>query len=111
MWYGEGHFQVYELYGLDFINKWRFFSPVRYLTIDIDKLYHSVFCNNKMICNKCHFNSFQKCQIEETQLFKNFTISDLNLHRLTCLATAAGILKRRTNVDESDILKLLEHGN
>lgn len=99
MWYGEGIFQVYRIHGNNFRTKWRLFSPARYITSNEEDLYKTVFQNNKNLCNGCEFDSFQNCHIQDTQLIKNFIISDVNLHRLTCLAMAAGILKQRTGND------------
>jgi len=108
VWYGEGTFQVYKIHNKDFIDKWSLFSPARYITFSKDYLSEAVFHNNTLLCKDCMFDSFQKCHIQENQLIKNFIISDINLHRLLCLALAAGILKQRTGKDyESTIREFL----
>jgi glycosyltransferase involved in cell wall biosynthesis len=99
MWYGEGFFQVDKIHGKDFRDRYRFFSPARYIDFPESCLQEAVFSNNRLLCNGCMFDSLQKCRIRNPQLMKNKIETDVDLHRVTCLATAAGILKKRTHID------------
>ena len=80
------------------------YSPIRYISWHIKDLQAAVLKNNKLLCDGCELDSLQQCHIQDPQLLKNLAISDVNLHRLTCLATATGILKQRLGKKGEELL-------
>jgi glycosyltransferase involved in cell wall biosynthesis len=99
MWYGEGLFEVEKIHGTELWDSYLFFSPARYFTFPEQYLQEAVFHNNALLCNDCFFASLQQCKISEAQLMKKELKSDVDFHRVVCLAIATGILKKRTTLD------------
>ncbi len=98
-WYGEGIFQVDKIHGKDFRDRYQIFSPVRYIDFSKDYLHSAVFFNNKLLCLGCGCDAIQKCRIRKPKLMKEKIDSDVDFHRVGCLAIAAGILKQRAGLD------------
>ncbi len=98
-WFGEGIFQLEKMHGRDFTDLYPFFSPVRYVHFQEQHLYKAVFSDNRLLCDGCRLDTVQGCRISKPQLTKERLSSDENIHRITCLAVAAGILKQRTEID------------
>ena len=98
-WYGEGLFEVKKIHGTELWDSYLFFSPARYFTFPKQYLHEAVFHNNELLCNGCFFSSLQQCKITEAQLMKKKFESEVDLHRVVCLAIATGILSKRTDHD------------
>ena len=98
MKYGEGFFQVDRIHGKDFRKRYRFFSPTRYITFSKNYLKNAVLYDNRLLCKDCTVDKYQHCKIESLKIFKNETENDIDLHRITCLAIAFGILKQRAGI-------------
>ncbi|OYT53637.1 MAG: hypothetical protein B6U77_03590 [Candidatus Hecatellales archaeon ex4484_218] len=98
-WHGEGIVQLVNITGKKLLEYFTVFPPIRYVTISKNLLLKAVFEDNRLLCKGCRMEKIQKCTIKVKKLSKIKIKSEINLHRLTCLAVAAGILKQRTGVD------------
>ncbi len=96
--YGEGFFQVDRIHGKDFRHRYQFFSPTRYVTFSEGYLKDAVLFDNRLLCKDCKVDKYQHCKIESPDIIKNMAETNLNLHRITCLAIASGILKQRSGI-------------
>jgi glycosyltransferase involved in cell wall biosynthesis len=98
-WYGEGFYHLDRIHREYFRSRYTVLSPIRYLLFKEDYLKRAVMSNNKLLCNSCKFDAFQKCKILNPKLLTTDLKSNIDLHRITCLAIATGILKQRTGID------------
>lgn len=99
MWYGQGFFQIDTIYNKKSRNRYQTVSPIRYLDFTEDQLTEAVVLDNRLLCTGCAFEKLQKCMIITKQLLKKKSTSEVDLHRVVCLALAAGILKQRIGIN------------
>jgi GT2 family glycosyltransferase len=105
MWYGQGFFQIDTIYEKKSRNRYQTVSPVRYLDFTEDYLAKAVVLDNRLLCAGCTFDKLQKCKIIKKQLLKKKSTSEIDLHRVVCLALAAGILKQRMGINYEPTMK------
>jgi len=98
-WYGEGIYQLVKIHGRDFTSIYPLFSTEKYMNSPRKFLYDAVFRDNRLLCDGCRVSTLQGCKIEVPKLKEKDIVTDIDIHRVTCLALAAGILKRRTGID------------
>lgn len=98
-WHAEGLFELQKIYGKEFTDCYSYFSPLRYINFSKDYLYKAVFFDNRLLCADCDLGTLQECRIKSAELAGEMINSDIGMHRTTCLAVAAAILKRRTGID------------
>jgi len=98
-WYGESLPQMQRIHGDVFTERDREFSRMRYLFFSKKYLQAAVLTDNRLLCEGCMSGTLQHCGVHCSQLAGSITQSEVDLHRLTCLATAAGILKQRAGID------------
>jgi glycosyltransferase involved in cell wall biosynthesis len=99
MWYGQGFSQIDKLVGKEMRNRYRILSPARYLDCSEASLKEAVISDNRQLCQDCIFDQLQNCQIRTTQILKKKIWSEVDLHRVVCLALAAGVLKQRMGMN------------
>ncbi len=99
MWYGQGFFQIDTIYEKKSRNRYQTVSPVRYIDFTDDYLTEAVCLDNRLLCAGCAFDKLQKCKIINEQLLKKKSTAEIDLHRVVCLALAAGILKQRMEIN------------
>ncbi|MBD3204847.1 glycosyltransferase [Candidatus Bathyarchaeota archaeon] len=99
-WYGRGIYQFYSLYGDGVLSEYQVYSPGRYLKYGLEELQEAVYTDNKLLCTGCQLNELQNCMIEDDIKLDQEELSNLYLHRVTCLGIATGIYEERKRIIE-----------